>query len=144
MPPLPRAYWSLQIASGSLPLTSGALLRQTEQWSPSQKSQPMAPLSPFAPKFFPALPEIEGVRFAAGAAGIRYTNRTDVILALFEKGTEVAGVFTKSKCASAPVEWCRARLKRGKARVLVVNSGNANAFTGKSGREACVLTAELA
>ena len=59
--------------------------------------------------------------------------RTDVMLALFDKGTTVAGVFTQSKCPSAPVDWCRAQMKAGKARALVVNSGNANAFTGKAG-----------
>jgi glutamate N-acetyltransferase/amino-acid N-acetyltransferase len=53
-------------------------------------------------------------------------------------------VFTKSKCPSAPVEWCRDKLKTGKARALVVNSGNANAFTGKSGRAATKLTADIA
>jgi glutamate N-acetyltransferase/amino-acid N-acetyltransferase len=92
------------------------------------------------------------VRLATAEAGIRYANRTDVLLALFEPGTAVAGVFTRSKCPSAPVEWCRAQLKRGKskslsktlARALVVNSGNANAFTGKSGRAATMLTAALA
>ncbi len=104
----------------------------------------MTAISPFAPKFFPVLPEIDGVRFAAGAAGIRYKDRADVMLALFDKGTEVAGVFTKSKCASAPVEWCRARLNRGRARALVVNSGNANAFTGRNGKEAAKFTAALA
>ncbi len=103
-----------------------------------------AAVSPLAPKSFPELPEIEGVRFATGAAGIRYKDRTDVMLALFDKGTQVAGVFTKSKCPSAPVEWCRARLKAGKARALVVNSGNANAFTGKSGVEAVKFAAALA
>jgi glutamate N-acetyltransferase/amino-acid N-acetyltransferase len=104
----------------------------------------MPAVSPLAPKSFPDLPEIEGVRFAAGAAGIRYKNRTDIMLAVFEKGTQVAGVFTTSKCASAPVEWCRARLKGGKARALVVNSGNANAFTGRTGAEAAKFTAALA
>jgi glutamate N-acetyltransferase / amino-acid N-acetyltransferase len=103
-----------------------------------------AAISPLAPKSFPELPEIAGVRFATGAAGIRYKDRTDVMLALFDKGTEAAGVFTKSKCPSAPVDWCRARLKAGKARALVVNSGNANAFTGKAGVEAVKLTAALA
>ncbi len=104
----------------------------------------MAPLSPFAPATFPDLTEVAGVRFAAGAAGIRYRDRTDVMLALFDKGTQAAGVFTRSKCASAPVEWCRARLKRGKARALVVNSGNANAFTGRNGAEAAKFTAAVA
>jgi glutamate N-acetyltransferase / amino-acid N-acetyltransferase len=103
-----------------------------------------AKVSPLAPKSFPELPPIDGVRFATGAAAIRYKGRTDVMLALFEKGTQVAGVFTKSKCASAPVDWCRARLSRGKARALVVNSGNANAFTGKTGAETVKRTAELA
>jgi len=89
------------------------------------------------------------VRLATAQAGIRYANRTDVLLALFDAGTTVAGVFTKSKCPSAPVEWCRSLLNAGKskaglARALVVNSGNANAFTGKSGRVATKLTAEIA
>ena len=61
-------------------------------------------------------------------------DRTDVLLALFDPGTAVAGVFTQSKCPSAPVEWCRAKLKGARPRALVVNSGNANAFTGKTGR----------
>jgi glutamate N-acetyltransferase / amino-acid N-acetyltransferase len=103
----------------------------------------MVAVSPLAPTSFPDLPDIEGVRFATGAAGIRVKDRTDVMLAVFGKGTQVAGVFTKSKCPSAPVDWCRARLKAGKARALVVNSGNANAFTGKAGVQAVKLTAAL-
>ncbi|MFT4099208.1 MAG: bifunctional glutamate N-acetyltransferase/amino-acid acetyltransferase ArgJ, partial [Rhodoblastus sp.] len=103
-----------------------------------------APLSPLAPKTFPDMPAIEGVRFASGAAGIRYKGRTDVMLALLDKGTQVAGVFTKSKCPSAPVDWCRAKMKGGKARALLVNSGNANAFTGKRGADAVKLAAKLA
>jgi glutamate N-acetyltransferase/amino-acid N-acetyltransferase len=105
-------------------------------------------VSPLAPTFVPDLPAIDGVRLATAQAGIRYKNRTDVLLVAFEKGTAVAGVFTRSKCPSAPVEWCRARLKSGKnrasARALIVNSGNANAFTGKSGRTTTALTAKLA
>ena len=92
-----------------------------------------APISPLAPKTFPALPPIDGVRFAAGAAGVRYQGRTDVMLALFDRPAAVAGVFTRSKCPSAPVDWCRAALSEGRARALVVNSGNANAFTGAAG-----------
>ena len=103
-----------------------------------------APLSPLAPKTFPDMPAIEGVRFASGTAGIRYKGRTDVMLALLDKGTQVAGVFTKSKCPSAPVDWCRAKLKSGKARALLVNSGNANAFTGKVGADAVKLAAKIA
>src|SRR6516225_8826152 len=99
--------------------------------------------SPLAPAQFPDMPAIAGVRLATAAAGIRYAGRTDVMLALFEPGTAVAGVFTRSKCPSAPVEWCRAHLKGGRARALVVNSGNANAFTGKNGRAATKLTADV-
>ena len=101
-------------------------------------------ISPLAPQHVPDLPAIAGVRLATAEAGIRYAGRTDVLLALFEAGTTTAGVFTKSKCPSAPVEWCRAHVKAGKARALVVNSGNANAFTGKTGRAATKLTAEIA
>jgi glutamate N-acetyltransferase/amino-acid N-acetyltransferase len=101
-------------------------------------------VSPLAPTHLPEMPAIDGVRLSTAQAGIRYKNRTDVLFAAFDKGTTVAGVFTRSKCPSAPVEWCRARLKGGAARALVVNSGNANAFTGKSGRTATQLTARLA
>ena len=105
----------------------------------------MAPaVSPLAPSNFPDMPEIAGVRIATGAAGIRYKGRTDVFLALLDKGTTVAGVFTKSKCPAAPVDWCRDKIKAGKARVLVVNSGNANAFTGRTGRDATRYTAASA
>jgi glutamate N-acetyltransferase/amino-acid N-acetyltransferase len=76
------------------------------------------------------------VRLSTGAAGIKYKDRTDVLVAVLAPGTQVAGVFTQSKTASAPVEWCRQQLASGSARALVVNSGNANAFTGKAGFEA--------
>src|SRR5205814_1694137 len=101
-------------------------------------------VSPLAPKIVHDMPAIAGVRLATAAAGIRYPGRTDVLLVLLDQGTTAAGVFTRSKCPSAPVEWCRAQLKDRQARALVVNSGNANAFTGKSGRQACQFTAELA
>jgi glutamate N-acetyltransferase/amino-acid N-acetyltransferase len=101
-------------------------------------------ISPLAPTHVPDMPAIAGVRLATAAAGIRYKGRTDVLLAVLDEGTSVAGVFTKSKCPSAPVEWCRAKLKRGQARALVVNSGNANAFTGKTGKQATTLTASIA
>ena len=91
------------------------------------------PVSPLAPKRFPRLPPLSGVLLAAGEAGVRYKHRTDVMLAIFAPGTKVAGVFTQSKAASAPVDWCKACLPRGSARALVVNSGNANAFTGRAG-----------
>jgi glutamate N-acetyltransferase/amino-acid N-acetyltransferase len=108
---------------------------------------PMAgptPISPLAPKSYPDMPAVEGVRFATGAAGIRFKDRTDVLLVLMSEGTQAAGVFTKSKCPSAPVDWCRAKLKKGRARGLVVNSGNANAFTGKRGVDSVRFAAKLA
>jgi glutamate N-acetyltransferase/amino-acid N-acetyltransferase len=89
--------------------------------------------SPLAPERMPDLPPIPGVRLAIAEAGIRYKNRPDVLLGRFDPGTTVAGVFTTSKCPSAPVDWCAANLKHGKARALIVNAGNANAFTGKAG-----------
>jgi glutamate N-acetyltransferase/amino-acid N-acetyltransferase len=101
-------------------------------------------VSPLAPKSVPELPPIEGVRIATAEAGIRYRNRTDVLYVTLPKGTAVAGVFTRSKCPSAPVDWCRKNLDRGTARALVVNSGNANAFTGRTGAQAVKLTAEIA
>jgi glutamate N-acetyltransferase / amino-acid N-acetyltransferase len=101
-------------------------------------------ISPLAPTDVPEMPVIAGVKLATAAAGIRYQGRTDVLLAVLDKGTTVAGVFTQSKCASAPVDWCRAKLSGGTARALVVNSGNANAFTGKSGRQATAMTASIA
>jgi glutamate N-acetyltransferase/amino-acid N-acetyltransferase len=102
------------------------------------------PVSPLAPKTVPNLPPIEGVGIATAEAGIRYKGRTDVLAVALAKGTTVAGVFTRSRCPSAPVDWCRANLPGGKARALVVNSGNANAFTGRKGREAVTLTARIA
>jgi glutamate N-acetyltransferase / amino-acid N-acetyltransferase len=101
-------------------------------------------VSPLAPKTNPALPPVAGVRFATAEAGIKYRGRTDVLLAMFDEGTAVAGVFTTSKCPSAPVDWCRANLAGGLARALVVNSGNANAFTGKKGIHTVTITADIA
>ncbi|SMQ86307.1 glutamate N-acetyltransferase [Devosia lucknowensis] len=93
------------------------------------------PVSPLAPKTYPDLPAIDGVRFATAEAGIKYKNRTDVLLMTFEEGTSVAGVLTTSATSSAAVELCRENLPGGLARGLVVNSGNSNAFTGQKGRE---------
>jgi len=100
-------------------------------------------ISPLAPKAYPDMPAIAGAAFATAEAGIKHQNRTDVLLAVFDKGTEVAGVFTRSKCRSAPVDWCAAALPGGKARALLVNAGNANAFTGKRGRETVRLSAGM-
>lgn len=97
--------------------------------------------SPFAPARFPELPSVAGMRLATTAAGIRYKGRTDVLLAELPEGTSVAGVFTRSQTAAAPVLWCRQALTGGRARALVVNSGNANAFTGPGGELAAAETA---
>ena len=102
------------------------------------------PVSPLAPKTYPELPEIAGVRFATAEAGIKFKNRTDVLLAAVDPGTAVAGVFTSSKCPSAPVDWCRQNLKGGVARGLLVISGNANAFTGMKGKHTVEVSAGYA
>jgi glutamate N-acetyltransferase/amino-acid N-acetyltransferase len=103
----------------------------------------MTAISPLAPKAPPAMPVIPGVRFATAEAGIKHANRTDVLLAVFDKGTSVAGVFTRSKCRSAPVDWCADAISSGRARALLVNAGNANAFTGKRGRETVRVSAAM-
>ena len=103
-----------------------------------------AAVSPLAPKSYPDMPALRGVRMATAAAGIKYKNRTDVLLMVFDRPASVAGVFTKSKCPSAPVDFCRANLAGGVARAVVVNSGNANAFTGVKGKAATELTGKSA
>lgn len=100
--------------------------------------------SPLAPKKAPDLPAIAGVRLATAEAGIKYRDRPDLMVMVFDADTAVAGVFTKSQCASAPVDWCKTHIAGGKARALVVNAGNANAFTGKRGADAAALTAQMA
>jgi len=100
--------------------------------------------SPLAPRTTANLPPLAGVRLATGKAGIKYRDRTDVLMMVLAPGTQVAGVFTQSKTASAPVDWCRRNLPGGTARVLVVNSGNANAFTGKAGQDGVREVAESA
>jgi len=93
----------------------------------------MAKSSPLAPKRIQTLPEIAGVRVAGGACGLKKKKVPDLFLAELDPGATIAGVFTLSKCFSAPVAWCRQALKGGRARAIVVNSGNANAFTGLAG-----------
>ena len=95
------------------------------------------PVSPLAPAAFPDLPVIDGVEFAAAAAGVRYKNRTDVMLVRLAPGTAIAGAFTRSSTRAACVLDCQAKLT-GKASdqgaAILVNSGNANAFTGAAGQ----------
>jgi glutamate N-acetyltransferase / amino-acid N-acetyltransferase len=98
-------------------------------------------ISPFAPKSYSALPPIAGCRLATGMAGVKYKNRTDVMVMVFDEAVTVAGALTTSKCPSAAVDLCRDNLVGGKARALVVNSGNANAFTGAKGRASAESTA---
>ncbi|MCT4372289.1 bifunctional glutamate N-acetyltransferase/amino-acid acetyltransferase ArgJ [Yangia mangrovi] len=94
-------------------------------------------VSPLAPAAFPDLPVIEGVRFASVAAGVRYAGRTDVMLALLDAGSTMAGVFTRSATRSAPVLDCQAKIGAAsdEGAAIIVNSGNSNAFTGRNGIE---------
>jgi glutamate N-acetyltransferase/amino-acid N-acetyltransferase len=104
----------------------------------------MVDVSPLAPDTFPTMPIIAGVRLAVGKAEIKYQDRTDLMVAQLVSGTTVAGVYTRSLTASAPVEWCRNALGGGQAEALIVNSGNANAFTGKAGDASVERTVEAA
>ncbi len=92
-------------------------------------------ISPLAPKNFPDMPPIDGVKLATKSCGIKYENRADLLIAELAENTVVAGVFTKSKTASANIIWGKQVLYHGKARVLVVNAGNANTFNGKCGED---------
>jgi glutamate N-acetyltransferase/amino-acid N-acetyltransferase len=104
----------------------------------------VAALSPLAPARFPDLAPIAGVRLAAFACGIRYTGRDDLMLAELAPDSAVAGVFTRSLTAGAPVVWCRDCLAGGTVRGIVVNSGNSNTFTGRAGKEVVEATATTA
>ncbi|MEE9314459.1 MAG: bifunctional glutamate N-acetyltransferase/amino-acid acetyltransferase ArgJ [Rhizobiaceae bacterium] len=104
-------------------------------------------ISPLAPKSAPLLPIMNGVRMETCQAGIKYPNRTDLLLMVFDKPAAVAGVFTQSKCSSSPVDWCRKGLSASPAptaKAVVVNAGNANAFTGIKGEAATAITAKAA
>ena len=100
--------------------------------------------SPFAPEDFPELSPLEGFRVGVAATGVKYQGRNDVLVVSMAEGTSVAGVFTKSKCPSAPVDWCKKNLAGGEARALVVNASNANAFTGSEGNKTVLATAQAA
>ncbi len=95
-------------------------------------------ISPLAPAAFPDLPVVDGVRFATAAAGVKYQGRDDVMLAVLDPGTTIAGTFTRSATRAAPVLDCEAKLGGASdaGAAILVNSGNANAFTGKNGVEA--------
>ncbi len=102
----------------------------------------MSAVSPLAPAGFPVLSPIAGVRLAGYPAAIRYHDRDDLMLAELAPGSTVAGVLTRSLTAGAPVLWCRECLSAGQVRGIVVNSGNANVFTGRAGKEAVEATAD--
>jgi glutamate N-acetyltransferase / amino-acid N-acetyltransferase len=104
----------------------------------------MTAVSPLAPERFPALEPIAGVRLAAFACGIRYTGRNDLMVAELAPDSAIAGVFTRSLTAGAPVAWCRECLPGGKVRSIIVNSGNSNVFTGRVGKEIVETTAASA
>jgi len=104
----------------------------------------MAAISPLAPERFPDLAPIAGVRLAAYEAGVRYQGRNDLMLAELAPGSTVAGVFTQSTMPGQPVIWCRECLPGGRVRAIVVNSGNANVFTGRAGRQVVESTAATA
>jgi glutamate N-acetyltransferase/amino-acid N-acetyltransferase len=107
------------------------------------------PRSPLAPSSFPQLPVIKGLRLCAGAAGVKYQGRNDVMLAVMDPGTTVAGTFTRSKTRSAPVRDCQAKLggDSSAGTAILVNSGNSNAFTGHYGQtsvaEICAAVADI-
>jgi glutamate N-acetyltransferase/amino-acid N-acetyltransferase len=115
-------------------------VQKTKTAKTKPKKTKAALVSPLAPEKEPVLPPVAGVELAAGSAGIRYQGRTDVMIAAMPAGTNVAGVFTRSTMPGAPVDWCKANLAEAKrepaARLLVVNAGNANVFTGRAGTEA--------
>jgi glutamate N-acetyltransferase/amino-acid N-acetyltransferase len=92
-------------------------------------------VSPLAPAHFPDLPVIEGVAFATAAAGVKYQGRTDVMLATLAPGSTIAGVFTRSATRAAPVLDCQEKIggTSDAGAAILVNSGNANAFTGRNG-----------
>ena len=101
------------------------------------------PVSPLSVPL-PDLPPIAGVRLGAAQAGIRYQGRTDLVMIEMAEGTHVAGVFTRNRCPGAPIDWCRDSLVDGRARVVVINAGNANVFTGQAGAQAVEETAAAA
>ena len=117
----------------------GRLRDKTEKGGTEKKAKAPNPVSPLAPKGgFPALPVIAGVEFAAVEAAVRYANRKDVMLVRLAPGTAIAGAFTRSSTRAACVLDCQAKLK-GKGNdasgaAILVNSGNANAFTGAAGQ----------
>ena len=101
-------------------------------------------ISPLAPKKFPNIKPVPGLRLCGQAVGLKSSGDKDLMIAELVKGTKIAGVMTNSRCPSAPVDWCRTILPEGRARAIIVNSGNANAFTGASGNKVVTSTVSRA
>lgn len=101
-------------------------------------------ISPFAPDQFPVLPPLRGFAMATAKAGVKYQGRTDLWVLRCDPGTQVAGVFTQNRCPGAPVDWSRKALLETTEgpRLVVVNSGTANVFSGQAGRDAVAQTAQ--
>ncbi|MEC7586233.1 MAG: bifunctional glutamate N-acetyltransferase/amino-acid acetyltransferase ArgJ [Pseudomonadota bacterium] len=100
-------------------------------------------VSPLAPATFPAMPDIKGVTLSTAASGMKYTGRDDMLLMRLDGSGSIAAVFTKSDTAAAPVQWCRQQLGAGgRTRAILVNAGNANAFTGDGGMAAVTACCE--
>ena len=100
--------------------------------------------SPFAPKYFPDMPQIDGIDMWVAETGAKYKNRPDLLLVKFAAESVVAGVFTKSSTTGAPVDWSKVCLQNYANGGLLVNAGNANVFTGKQGHEDVVAMAGFA
>ena len=123
---------------------AGVKLKKAATKKPASKKKAGPKVSPLAPKSFPAMPSIGGVQLSVTNSGTKYKNRDDLLMVRLAEKTQVAGVFTTSKTAADPVLWCRKNLEGGAARALVVNAGNANAFTGKAGLATVKVTAAAA
>lgn len=127
-------------AASAAPAASTGAAASGTPAAPAARGRKAITVSPLAPPAFPGLPAIEGVEMAAAAAGVRYAGRTDVMLARLCPGTAVAGAFTRSLTRSASVLDCEAKLalrqNTANGAAIIVNSGNANAFTGAAGAAA--------
>ncbi len=151
--PLAKKATAKKAVAKKKPVAKKAIVKKAPAKKPAAKKpskKPVkakkvaSPVSPLAPKKFVKLPGLEGVDLGTAATGIKYKGRDDVLVIRLPEGTTAAGVFTTSKTASAPVDLCRANVKSGSGRIVVVNSGNSNAFTGKAGVATVEATVEAA
>jgi glutamate N-acetyltransferase/amino-acid N-acetyltransferase len=145
----PKTRFDLQQALDPLAAAlKGAILRGQDDTTPGSQTPAKTeelPVSPLAPKEIPQMPDVSGATLATSALGVKYEGRPDLLTVQFDPPSTVAGVFTTSMTAAAPVLWCKDNLEQGgSARMLVVNAGNANAFTGKEGMKSCKAVASAA